>query len=117
MAGYNPQRNRPRPTLAEDSPAPVDALLGSPDTDEMSVAAPKPTPEPTPEPTPLAAPESAPADAAVPTTVAPDPVPVAPYVPTVPSAAQRSRSRLIMMAGGSLLAIVLVVVLRRRRRS
>ena len=46
----------------------------------------------------------------------PLPVPEAPYVPTQPSAAERSRTRLLLLAAAGVGAVVLAVVLRRRRR-
>lgn len=116
MAGYDPQRTRPRPSVAADAPAPVDALLATA-VEPVASADPSVT-ELAPSPTPTVEHTSAPAQREAPAVPSgAEVVPSAPYVPTVPSAAQRSRSRLIMLAAGSTLAVVLLIVLRRRRRS
>lgn len=128
MAGYNPQRTRPRPGLAPDAPAPVDSLLDGPvEVPAVEVPAVEvPTVEsPAAErPDADAPPVEAPVvDAAVtPVIEAPAPVaapisvPDAPYIPTAPSDAQRSRSRAILLGLLALGAVVAMVVLRRRRR-
>ena len=95
MAGYNPQRTRPRPTVAADSPAPVDALLGEPEVSTETVA------------DVISAPTTAPI---------PDPVPSAPYGPSAPSAAQRSRSRMILLGAIVTTGALALVMLRLRRR-
>jgi hypothetical protein len=110
MAGYNPQRTRPRPSVAADEPAPVDALLGASEVSEAAdtVRITEPVVEVT-EPV---------VEVSEPLVEASEPVPAAPYVPSTPSAAQRSRSRSRLMLVGALsaTAVFAVVVLRRRRR-
>lgn len=123
MAGYNPQRTRPRPGLAPDAPAPVDSLLDGP-VEVPAVEVPAVESPAAERPDAHAPPVEAPVvDAAVtPVIEAPAPVaapisvPDAPYIPTAPSDAQRSQSRAILLGLLALGAVVAMVVLRRRRR-
>ena len=121
MAGYNPQRSRPRPVVAEDAPAPVDALLGTPQVESVVGPAVEPiVTEPVitePVDDVIAEVVVEPVVEVIETTVVHSlPVPEAPYVPTQPSAAERSRTRLLLLAAAGVGAVVLAVVLRRRRR-
>ena len=131
MAGYNPQRERPRPVLADDAPAPVDALLGAAIEEpvvapavELSVESPAESPtDPAVEPAvdSVAAPVEEAADGDPATTITAEPVaqsapvPEAPYVPTQTSAAERSRTRLLLLVAAGVTAAVVAVMLRRRR--
>ena len=119
MAGYNPQRARPRPVVAEDAPAPVDALLGATAAEPVVAPVVEPVVEPVIEAVTNAANETE--ASASPTVVAKPaaastPVPEAPYVPTQTSAAERSRTRMLLLVAAGVTAAVVAVVLRRRRR-
>jgi uncharacterized protein involved in exopolysaccharide biosynthesis len=52
MPGYDPQRNRRRPTAAETGEAPVDSLLGETTTAAPVVSPAVTPPPPTPDPDP-----------------------------------------------------------------
>lgn len=117
MAGYNPQRTRPRPMIDADEPAPVDALLGEgaggPVHEPVTASRSEDLVEPLDGTAPAPAPEPIIASATMPSV---EEVPAAPYVPAAPSAAQRSRSRLMVLGALSAVTLAALVVLRRRRR-
>jgi hypothetical protein len=88
---YDPQRSRRRPQLADDGPAPIDALLDQADTDPEQVRA-----------EPVAVPAARMPEAAF------DEIEVA-------SATERGRPRLVLLAAALLVVLLVFAWVRRRR--